>query len=65
MAHLEVQPRKRNPAWIWLILGLVVIAAILFLLMRSSNNTRPDAITNTDSISGNVAPAADTAGARP
>ncbi|MFX1707880.1 hypothetical protein SAMN05660461_3309 [Chitinophaga ginsengisegetis] len=69
MAHLEVQPRKKNPAWIWLILGLVIIVAIMFLLMRSSNNNRRDIITTTDTVTtadtGNMAPAADTAGTQP
>lgn len=65
MAHLEVQPRKRNPAWIWLILGLVVILAIMFLLMRSGNNTQHDTIIATDSVTNTVAPATDTAAAQP
>ncbi len=63
MAHLEVQPKKKSPAWLWLILGLVVIIAILFLLMRSGNNTQQDTIIATDSVA--VAPAADTAVAQP
>lgn len=65
MAHLEVQPKKRNPAWLWLILGLVIIAAILFLLMRSGNNVQQDTIIATDSISNTVAPATDTTAAQP
>ncbi|MET3880730.1 MULTISPECIES: hypothetical protein [Chitinophaga] len=65
MAHLEVQPKKRNLAWLWLILGLVVILAIMFLLMRSGNNTRHDTIIATDSMSNTVAPATDTAAKQP
>jgi len=65
MAHLEVQPKKRSLAWLWLILGLVIIAVILFLLMRSGNHTRQDTIIATDSVSHTVAPAPDTTAAQP
>lgn len=63
MAHLEVQPKKRSSAWLWLILGLVIIIAILFLLMRGGNNTRQDTIIAADSVA--VAPATDTTVAQP
>lgn len=56
MAHLEVQPRKRSLAWLWLLLGLVVIAVILFFLMRSSNHDHSDVIAATDTVATTSAP---------
>jgi outer membrane protein OmpA-like peptidoglycan-associated protein len=62
MAHLEVQPRKKNPAWIWLIIGLLIVAVILFFLMRSSNNKDTTTIATTDTIASASEPAPAAAG---
>lgn len=58
MAHLEVQPKKKSMTWLWLVLGLVIIAAILFFLMRSSNHDRSDTIATSDTIASTAMPVA-------
>jgi hypothetical protein len=50
MAEIHVQPRKNTatPAWVWIIVGLAVVVAILFIVMRRKpqnnaiNNTGPN-----------------------
>ncbi|MGO4288739.1 OmpA family protein [Chitinophaga sp. RAB17] len=55
MAHLEVQPRKKSSMWIWLIIGLLIVAVILFFLMRS-NNKDQSVIATTDTIASTSKP---------
>lgn len=38
MAHLEVEPKKSNP-WIWILLGLVILAVLFFLLKGCNGNS--------------------------
>lgn len=38
MAQLDVQPKKRSPTWIWVIL-LLVVAGVLFMLYRGYNRS--------------------------
>ncbi|HEY9256449.1 OmpA family protein [Chitinophaga sp.] len=55
MAHLEVQPRKKSSAWIWLLIGLLIVAVILFFLLRS-NNKDQSIIATTDTIAATSQP---------
>ena len=47
MAQLDVQPKKSNPWWLWLLLALVAIVIILFLLKGCNHKTA--AVVTTDS----------------
>jgi len=38
MAQLDVQPKKSNPWWIWLLLAIIAIA-ILFFFLKGRNHT--------------------------
>ena len=48
MAELHVQTKKNSnatPMWVWILVGLVVIAAIAFFVLRNNDkndNTRVD-----------------------
>lgn len=47
MAELNVQPKKGIPSWVWLLLGIVLLA-ILFFLVRSCNETKDVVATDSD-----------------
>ncbi len=56
MAQLDVQPKKSNPWWLWLLLALVAIVIILFLLKGCNHKTAAvattdSAATKTDTVS--------------
>lgn len=53
MADLDVQPKKSNPIWPWILLGLVVIAAIFFLTRNRNDHDNTVAAT-TDTVSNSV-----------
>jgi uncharacterized protein YpmB len=38
MAQLDVQPKKRSPTWLWVIIILVILG-ILFMLYRGYNRS--------------------------
>ncbi|QRR04051.1 OmpA family protein [Dyadobacter sandarakinus] len=38
MAELDVQPKKKSPWWIWLIVAAIVIALIFFIQSRNDDN---------------------------
>jgi outer membrane protein OmpA-like peptidoglycan-associated protein len=46
MAQLDVQPKKSNPWWLWLLFALVAIAILLFLLKGCNSNTAEVATTD-------------------
>ena len=50
MAHLEVQPKKTSYSWLWILLGLLAIAMIIFLVKGCDHNTT-NPITSTDTSS--------------
>jgi len=50
MAHLEVTPKKRSSAWIWLLLALIALAIIYVLYMRSDTKTEPVATNETTTV---------------
>jgi outer membrane protein OmpA-like peptidoglycan-associated protein len=61
MAHLEVQPKKANSWWLWLLIAIVVIGLVIYLA-RGSNEHAATIVAN-DTIndqvsSGAAAPAA-------
>ena len=35
MAEIHVEPRRRSLAWLWVLLGLVVIGALTYYFMYS------------------------------
>lgn len=44
MAELNVQPKSKTPAWIWIVLGFVVLLVLYFLLRGNEpieNTTEP------------------------
>jgi len=49
MAHLEVKPKSRTPWWLWLLLGIIVLAILFFLFRRNDNDT--NLVGSTDSTS--------------
>ena len=49
MAELNVEPKSKNPWWIWLIVAIIVLG-ILFFFIGGNNENRNDAVPpNTDS----------------
>lgn len=50
MAHLEVEPKKPFP-WLWIILGLIILAVLFFLLKgcggKASDQTKTDSTVTT------------------
>jgi flagellar basal body-associated protein FliL len=43
MAEIHVQAKKKtNPAWIWILVGLVIIAAVVFFIMRNNQAKQND-----------------------
>jgi outer membrane protein OmpA-like peptidoglycan-associated protein len=65
MAQLDVQPKKRGPIWVWIVLFLVGIS-ILFFLMRGCNRSAPlktdqsDSTMNDTVVKANSTPVATT-----
>ena len=47
MAHLEVQPKKSRPWWLWLILLLIALAIIFALLKGCGHNNNSLAMNDT------------------
>jgi outer membrane protein OmpA-like peptidoglycan-associated protein len=39
MAQLDVQPKKSNPWWLWLLIALIAIAILLFFLKGCNNKS--------------------------
>ena len=42
MAELHVQTKKTNssPAWIWIVIGLVIAAAVIYFVTRNKETTQ-------------------------
>jgi hypothetical protein len=40
MAELHVEPRKKSatPSWVWILVGLVIIAVVIYFVTRNNNN---------------------------
>lgn len=59
MAELDVQPKehKKNPWWLWLLLGLILLG-LLFFLLRGCNKDDNATRTGTDSVSATTGSAA-------
>ncbi|MBE9463604.1 hypothetical protein ACFP1I_11785 [Dyadobacter subterraneus] len=49
MAELDVQPKRKSPWWIWILLALVI--SILIYFFRSCDNTESAATDSKDSVS--------------
>lgn len=47
MAELNVEPKSKNPWWIWLIVA-VIILALLFFLFGGNNENRDDTVPSSD-----------------
>ncbi|MCP2044417.1 OmpA family protein [Pontibacter sp. HSC-36F09] len=60
MAELNVEPKKNRPIWIWLVLALLALLAIIFLL-RGCDDNDVDRDMDTDTTTATTA--ATTAGA--
>jgi outer membrane protein OmpA-like peptidoglycan-associated protein len=48
MAHLEVEPKKSSP-WIWILLGLIVLAVLFFLLKGCGSDASKTAAADSTS----------------
>ena len=54
MAELHVQTKKTNatPAWIWIVIGLLIAAAVIYFVTRNKETTQetnsPPANTNSE-----------------
>ena len=52
MAEIHVQPKKKTtPVWIWIVLALVVLAAIAFLLLRNKKTNQNNVVNKAISTS--------------
>jgi len=47
MAELDVQPKRNNPWWIWLLLALIALALIFFLTKGCNDNKDSNAVGDT------------------
>lgn len=52
MAELNVQPKKNNPWWLWILLLLIGLG-LLFFYLKGCNNKSADVVDNVDSIASN------------
>ena len=41
MAEIRVQPRKRSMAWLWILLALLIIAALVYFFVLAPNAMTP------------------------
>ena len=49
MAELDVQPKRSNPWWLWLLIALIALVILLFLFKGC--NTKTTTVTRSDSTS--------------
>ncbi|WP_432713430.1 OmpA family protein [Pedobacter sp.] len=54
MAHLEVEPKRANPWWIWLIAAIVALV-IIVLLARGCNNDSTKLVANDSTAMDTIA----------
>jgi outer membrane protein OmpA-like peptidoglycan-associated protein len=47
MAQLDVQPKKSNPWWLWLVLAIIAIVILIFLLKGCGHGASTAATTDT------------------
>jgi hypothetical protein len=46
MAEIHVQPKKNTtPIWLWILVGVVILAAVAFVLIRNKNNQKNNTAT--------------------
>lgn len=51
MAEIHVEPKKQTtPAWVWILIGLVIIAAAVFFITRNNKTNENDAANPTSYI---------------
>ena len=51
MAEIHVEPKKQaTPAWVWILVGLIIIAAVAFFITRNNKTNETDAVHPTSYI---------------
>ena len=51
MAEIHVEPKKQTtPAWVWILVGLVVIAAVVYFITKNNKTNENDAANPTSYI---------------
>lgn len=55
MADLNVEPKQNRPWWIWLLLGLLALLAIIFLLRGCDDENDVDRTMDTDTTTATTA----------
>ena len=58
MAEIRIEPRRRHTAWLWVVLLLLVLAAIAFFLFDQGTFNTPDTVGLADTALQRVAGAA-------
>lgn len=60
MAELHVEPKKRSatPTWLWIVIALLIIGAVVYFLMRKNDSATLNngSATNGNSTSYIMAP---------
>jgi len=52
MAEIHVEPKKKaTPVWIWIILGVVVLAAIIYFAVRNKRTDNGNAVNKPNQTS--------------
>jgi len=54
MAQLDVQPKKSNPWWLWLLAGIILLVLLLYFLRDRDDNAAPAIDTDTTAVSSVV-----------
>jgi len=52
MAEIHVEPKKKaTPVWIWVILGVVILAAIIYFAVRNKTGDNGNAVNKPNQTS--------------
>jgi flagellar basal body-associated protein FliL len=55
MSEIHVQPKKRKSStWVWILLSLIIIAAIAVYILMRDNTANPKAVNKPNQTSLNV-----------
>jgi hypothetical protein len=62
MAEIHVQAKKHQSSnsWIWIVIGLLIVGALIYFLMRNKDNDTNNRVINTGNTGAWVQPAQQT-----